>query len=84
MAKEMVEARKYGRNNLHLSMDGTDIVIRIDTSAMALNVDGTSKLTGTPAPTKKDPNRVRSVDLIATSAGFKGIGSLQVSCNVTS
>jgi hypothetical protein len=84
MAKETVEPSKYGRNNFHLKMDGTDIVIRIDASSMALNKDGTPKLAGTPNPTPKDPDKIRSVDLIGTSLGFKGVGDLQVSCNVTS
>lgn len=84
MATETAKESKYGRNNIHLSMDGTDLLIRIDTAAMALNADGTPKRAGTPNPTKADPNKIRSVDLIATSGGFKGIGACQVSCNVTS
>lgn len=76
--------RKYGRNNISMDMDGTDIVIRIDGRVLALNNDGTSKAAGTPNPTKDNPNKVRGVDLVATSGGFKGIDSFQVSLNVTS
>ncbi len=92
MAKETVKAlmenghllSKFGRNNFHVEMDGTDLLIRIDTSSIALNADGTPKKAGSPNPTKSDPHKLRVVDLIATSSGFKGVGTCQVSCNVTS
>ena len=76
--------RKYGRNNISMVLDGTDIVIRIDTKALAQNADGTDKAAGTPNPTKLDPNKVRMVNLVGTSGGFSGVGSCQVSVNVTS
>lgn len=76
--------RKYGRNNLSMSLEGTDIVIRIDTGALALNADGTEKAVGTPNPTKNDPNKKRMVNLVGTSGGFSGVGLCQVSVNVTS
>ena len=76
--------RKYGRNNLSMTLDGSDIVIRIDTKALALNADGTEKAAGTPNPTKTDPNKKRAVNLVGTSGGFSGVGPCQVSVNVTS
>lgn len=77
-------ARRYGRNNISMSLDGSDIVIRIDTGAMALNPDGSDKAAGTPNPTKEDPTKKRVVNLIATSGGFATVGECRVSVNVTS
>lgn len=76
--------RKYGRNNISMTLEGTDIVVRIDSKALALNADGTEKAVGTPNPTKADPNKIRAVNLVGTSGGFSGVGECQVSVNVTS
>lgn len=75
--------RKYGRNNISMVLEGSDIVIRIDTNVMAQNADGSDKTAGSPNPTQSDPNKVRKVDLIGTSGGFSGVGACQVSVNVT-
>lgn len=83
MATQAVE-RKYGRNNISVTLDGADIVIRIDSKALALNADGSEKAAGTPNPTKSDPNKKRAVNLVGTSGGFTGCGECQVSVNVTS
>lgn len=79
-----ISERKYGRNNIRMSLEGTDIVIRIDSKEMALNVDGTEKAAGSPNPTKDDPNKKRAVNLIGTSGGFTTVGECRVSVNVTS
>ena len=79
----MAQERKYGRNNISMTLEGSDIVIRIDTRVMAQNGDGTDKAAGTPNPTKSDPNKKRAVNLIGTSGGFSGVGPCQVSVNVT-
>ncbi len=75
--------RRYGRNNISMTLDGSDIVIRIDTKVLAQNADGTDKAAGTPNPTKTDPNKLRMVNLVGTSGGFSGVGACQVSVNVT-
>ena len=79
----MAQERKYGRNNISMTLEGSDIVIRIDTRVMAQNVDGSDKAIGTPNPTKADPSNKRMVNLIGTSGGFSGVGPCQVSVNVT-
>lgn len=76
--------RKYGRNNILMVLEGTDIVIRIDSTKMALNPDSTPKAAGSPNPTKDDPNKKRVVNLIGTSGGFATVGECRVSVNVTS
>lgn len=83
MMQTQAPERKYGRNNISMTLEGTDIVIRIDGTATALNGDGSEKVSGSPNPTKDNPNKVRVVDLVGTSGGFTGMGECQVSVNVT-
>ena len=74
---------KYGPKNFSLSMDGDDIVIRLDSKGISHAKDGTACTMGAPNPTKDEPGKTRAVDLVATSGGFKSIGACNVSVNVT-
>lgn len=64
---------KYGNGNVSITMEGNDIVLRID-SEVILHKAGTLNTQG----------KERKRDLVATTAGFATIGSRQVSLNVTS
>lgn len=81
MAK--TDGPKYGQKNLSMTLDGDDIVIRIDSKGISHGKDGSECLAGSPNPTKDNPSKTRSVDLVSTSSGFKGIGPCSVSVNVT-
>lgn len=75
MAKETANegGRKYGANNCSVTMEGTDMVIRLDTTVI-LHAAGTENKAG----------KERKRNLIATTGGFAVAGSCQVSLNVTS
>ena len=64
---------KFGPNNVQLSMDGSDLLIRVDPSVI-LHAAGTPNKAG----------QERKVNLVATTRGFASMGSVQVSLNVTS
>lgn len=70
----------FGPNNASFTMEGDDIVIRVNSKGMAVNTDGSPKLVGTPNKDKQP----RKTNLVATSGGFKGVGMCNVSLNVTS
>lgn len=67
------DKRKYGANNVSITMDGTDIVIRVD-ATVQLHAAGTPNAQG----------KERKRNLVATTSGFSTVGSCQVSLNVTS
>jgi len=69
----MANQTKYGSNNVDIRMDGDDLVIRLNTKTI-LHAAGTPKANG----------QERKRNLIATTGGFQGCGSVQVSLNVTS
>jgi len=77
---DKTKANKYGPQNYNVIMEGDDLVIRVDTKSMSHNPDGSECLRGTPNAT----GTARKMNLVGTSGGFKGIGSVQVSLNVTS
>lgn len=75
--------QKYGKKNLQLALEGSEIILRIDTKGIAHNASGNPCVAGSPNPSKADPGKVRVVDLIATSGGFASVGDCKVSVNVT-
>ncbi|KKN80397.1 hypothetical protein LCGC14_0329900 [marine sediment metagenome] len=81
MAKE--EAAKYGKKNLSITLENGEIVMRLDSKGISHNASGNPCLAGSPNPTKSDPDKIRIVDLVATSGGFQTVGDCKVSVNVT-
>lgn len=64
---------KYGPNNVHVTMEGSDVVIRCDASVI---------LAAAGTPNKAGKERPRN--LVATTRGFIGVGPVQLSLNITS
>ncbi len=81
MANKTQAENKFGPQNYDVALSDDGILtIRVDTKGVSHNPDGSECLRGTPNAS----GQARKMNLIGTSGGFKGIGSVQVSLNVTS
>lgn len=72
---------KYGPGNMSATLEGTDLVIRVDTTHVV-------KPRGETMPDNRKgaaegATKLRPTNLIASSGGFIGVGAVRVSLNVT-